>query len=109
MKANGGFGFSQEYSMISKELRHPYSHSTAPINSLKNRYTNIHAYDHSRVMLKRDGNPGSDYVNANYIDGFNSAQEYIATQGPLPETIDDFWRMVWEQNTHAIVMVSLCH
>ncbi len=105
LKANGGFGFSQEYLMISKELLHPHSHSTAPVNSLKNRYANIHSYDHSRVILSRDGSPGSDYINANYIPGFNSSREYIAAQGPLPETINDFWRMVWEQNSNAIVMV----
>lgn len=106
LKANSGYGFSQEYSSISKELVHLHSHSSSPVNSLKNRYANIHCYDHSRVILNRDANPGSDYINSNYVTGWNGDREYIAAQGPLPETIADFWRMVWEQNSSAIVMVS---
>ena len=77
------------------------------MNSLKNRYANIHAYDHSRVVLQGDSTPGSDYINANFIRGFNGDQEYIAAQGPLPETISDFWRMVWEKSCSTIVMVCI--
>ena len=105
MRANSGYGFSQEYQMIDKRYRHSYNHSTASYNTLKNRYANIHAYDHSRVALQADNTPGSDYINANYIGGFNGDREYIAAQGPLPETISDFWRMVWEQDCSTIVMV----
>ena len=107
LKANGSFGFSQEYAMISRELINDYSISALPYNNMKNRYANVPAYDHSRVeLLQIDSTPGCDYVNANYIEGFSGPREYIATQGPLPETLADFWRMIWEQNVHVIVMVS---
>ncbi|RXM98725.1 Receptor-type tyrosine-protein phosphatase beta, partial [Acipenser ruthenus] len=66
-------------------------------------------YDTTRVKLSYvDDDPCSDYINASYVPGCNSRREYIATQGPLPGTKDDFWKMVWEQNVHNIVMVTQC-
>ena len=49
---------------------------------------------------------GSDYINANYIDGYMKKKAFIATQAPIPDTISDFWRMVWMQNSLTIVMLS---
>lgn len=84
-----------------------WENSNLECNKPKNRYANVIAYDHSRVVLQcLEGVPGSDYVNANYCDGWRRQNAYIATQGPLPETFGDFWRMVWEQRSSTIVMMT---
>ncbi|XP_010085336.1 PREDICTED: receptor-type tyrosine-protein phosphatase C, partial [Pterocles gutturalis] len=78
-------------------------------NQNKNRYIDILPYDHNRVELSEiSGDPGSDYINASYIDGFKEPRKYIAAQGPKDETTDDFWRMIWEQKATIIVMVTRC-
>ncbi|MEQ2164718.1 hypothetical protein GOODEAATRI_009654 [Goodea atripinnis] len=84
-----------------------WENSNMEVNKPKNRYANVIAYDHSRVVLTSvDAVPGSDYINGNYIDGYRKQNAYIATQGPLPETLSDFWRMVWEQRSNTIVMMT---
>ncbi|XP_036701172.1 receptor-type tyrosine-protein phosphatase F isoform X12 [Balaenoptera musculus] len=107
LKANDGLKFSQEYESIDPGQQFTWENSNLEVNKPKNRYANVIAYDHSRVILtSTDGVPGSDYVNANYIDGYRKQNAYIATQGPLPETMGDFWRMVWEQRTATVVMMT---
>ena len=70
LKANSNYGFSQEYSIINRELIYPYSHSRLQENNIKNRYHNVPAYDETRVVLQEiDGDTYSDYINANYIEG----------------------------------------
>ncbi|KAK1803696.1 hypothetical protein P4O66_021099 [Electrophorus voltai] len=76
-------------------------------NKEKNRYVNILPYDHSRVHLSSlEGVPDSDFINASYINGYQEKNKFIAAQGPKEETVNDFWRMIWEQNTATIVMVT---
>ncbi|CAH2311689.1 receptor-type tyrosine- phosphatase C isoform X1 [Pelobates cultripes] len=78
-------------------------------NQAKNRYIDILPYDDNRVVLSEiSGEPGSDYINASYINGFKEPRKYIAAQGPKEETMNDFWRMIWEQKSTIIVMVTRC-
>ncbi|XP_016532733.1 receptor-type tyrosine-protein phosphatase F isoform X10 [Poecilia formosa] len=107
LKANDGLRFSQEYESIDPGQQFTWENSNMEVNKPKNRYANVIAYDHSRVVLTSvDAVPGSDYINGNYIDGYRKQNAYIATQGPLPETLSDFWRMVWEQRSNTIVMMT---
>ncbi|XP_057200228.1 receptor-type tyrosine-protein phosphatase S isoform X3 [Triplophysa rosa] len=107
LKANDNLKFSQQYESIDPGQQFTWEHSNLEVNKPKNRYANVIAYDHSRVLLSAiDGIPGSDYINSNYIDGYRKQNAYIATQGPLPETFGDFWRMIWEQRSANIVMMT---
>ncbi|XP_015249161.1 PREDICTED: receptor-type tyrosine-protein phosphatase delta isoform X32 [Cyprinodon variegatus] len=107
LKANDNLKFSQEYESIDPGQQFTWEHSNLEVNKPKNRYANVIAYDHSRVLLSAiDGVPGSDYINANYIDGYRKQNAYIATQGALPETFGEFWRMIWEQRSAIVVMMT---
>ncbi|XP_055371806.1 tyrosine-protein phosphatase 99A isoform X2 [Condylostylus longicornis] len=111
LHADGDIGFSREYEAIQNESiveDLPCEHSQHPENKRKNRYLNIIAYDHSRVHLHPM--PGQkknlDYINANFIDGYQKSRAFVGTQGPLPDTFDCFWRMIWEQRVAIIVMIT---
>ena len=183
LRANANARLSAEYESIEPGQQFTWEHSTLDVNRAKNRYANVIAYDHSRVVLTKlpphvfshhhhhhhhsssnstsnsnlNHNPNdqlhllppppppppgstahtmnthtmntltmntlhtlntinayspsalsncSDYINANYADGYRKRNCYIATQGPLPATCGDFWRMIWEQQTHTIVMLT---
>jgi len=102
-----------EFALIEASSVHPrdlsenarsklFSSALRPHSAHKNRYPDVLPYEHSRVRLRSLlGQEGSDYMNANYI--FNS---YISCQAPLFSTLNDFWRMTWEQNCSVIVMLT---
>ncbi|XP_051778064.1 receptor-type tyrosine-protein phosphatase epsilon isoform X2 [Erpetoichthys calabaricus] len=78
-----------------------------PANMRKNRVLQIIPYDFNRVILSmKRGQENTDYINASFVDGYRQKDYFIATQGPLAHTVDDFWRMVWEWKSHSIVMLT---
>ncbi|XP_058856176.1 receptor-type tyrosine-protein phosphatase U isoform X2 [Acipenser ruthenus] len=102
MKTAEGYGFKQEYESffdgwdVSKKK-----------NKTKGRHDSLLAHDRHRVKLHPLlGDPSSDYINANYIDGYHRSNHFIATQGPKQESVYDFWRMVWQENCFSIVMIT---
>ncbi|XP_072566306.1 receptor-type tyrosine-protein phosphatase O-like isoform X1 [Paramormyrops kingsleyae] len=110
MSKDSAYKFSLQFEEL-KTVGLDLSHDAAdlPVNRAKNRYTNILPYDFSRVkLISMHNDEGADYVNANYIPGYKLAREYIATQGPLPETRNDFWTMVLQQKSRVVVMLTQC-
>uniref|UniRef100_A0A8C4SBB3 Protein tyrosine phosphatase receptor type Q n=1 Tax=Erpetoichthys calabaricus TaxID=27687 RepID=A0A8C4SBB3_ERPCA len=108
--ANNNFKFQEEFSELPKLLQDlATTDADLPWNRSKNRFTNIKPYNNNRVKLMSEpGVPGSDYINASYVSGYLCPNEFIATQGPLPGTVADFWRMIWETRTRTIVMLTQC-
>ncbi|XP_034714277.1 tyrosine-protein phosphatase non-receptor type 9 isoform X2 [Etheostoma cragini] len=103
-------GIYQEYEEIRKEPpAGAFDYSKKLSNQIKNRYSDVLCLDQSRVRLCQlcdDEDETSDYINASFMDGYKRSNAYIATQGPLPKTFGDFWRMVWEQMVLIIVMTT---
>lgn len=98
--------FNEEFqSLPDYTLINSSSVSKHKINRLKNRYSNIEAFNHSRVILN-DKSSSGDYINANFVQGFSNNKKFIATQGPKAETIVDFWRMIYLYKVKAIVMLT---
>ncbi|CAG6021858.1 unnamed protein product [Menidia menidia] len=74
-------------------------------NIKKNRYKDIIPFDHTRVKLTlTTSKTDTDYINASFIKGVSGSRAYVATQGPLPHTVVDFLRMLWEYEIEVVVM-----
>ncbi|XP_063962716.1 receptor-type tyrosine-protein phosphatase mu-like isoform X1 [Lytechinus pictus] len=98
---------AQEFSLISVNQIHPWTVASKEKNKPKNRFRNIIAYDHSRVVIEKvDGDPHSDYYNANYINDFRGDRVFIASQAPNTASLTAFWRMLWQENVATIIMVT---
>uniref|UniRef100_A0A8C1RF70 Receptor-type tyrosine-protein phosphatase epsilon n=1 Tax=Cyprinus carpio TaxID=7962 RepID=A0A8C1RF70_CYPCA len=106
--ADDGKLFREEYSSLpGGSTQGTCEEANKDENKEKNRYPNILPYDHSRVILTPiEGVPCSDYINASYIDGYTDKNKFIAAQGPKQDTVADFWRMIWEQKSATIVMLT---
>ncbi|PIK51310.1 putative tyrosine-protein phosphatase non-receptor type 9 isoform X1 [Apostichopus japonicus] len=103
-------GMYQEYAAIRAEPpTGTFNASRHKFNLPKNRYADVVCYDHSRVCLPPiNGDPFSDYINANYVDGYKHKNAFIAAQGPLPKTYSDFWRLIWSEHVLTVVMTTKC-
>jgi tyrosine-protein phosphatase non-receptor type 9 len=108
VKDRGRSGLMQEYAEIrSRPPDGTFNVAKMKNNLPKNRYTDVLCYDHSRVILSEvDSDKDSDYIHANFVDGYKQKNAFINTQGPLPKTTPEFWRMIWEQHTLVIVMTT---
>ena len=106
---SGYTGYEEQYMILDQRSDNfffgDYQEALKHVNRAKNRYTNVLPLDRTRVVLKGNEEPGADYINANYVDGMYEKQ-YIATQGPLKETAEDFWRMCWEQDVNVVIMLT---
>ncbi|XP_054888010.1 receptor-type tyrosine-protein phosphatase eta-like isoform X1 [Poeciliopsis prolifica] len=110
-KADSSCGFAEEFEDLKPVgTAQAKLHALALENKPKNRYNNVLPYDSSRVKLSVvHGSPNEDYINANYMPGYLSRKEFIAAQGPLPATVNEFWRMIWEKNVQTLVMLTRCN
>ncbi|XP_062574207.1 receptor-type tyrosine-protein phosphatase epsilon-like [Saccostrea cucullata] len=103
-RKNGDDGFKKEYATLPYGEIYKCDAGKSEENMIKNRFKTTFPYDHSRVILKSE--TGSDYINANYIEGAEKDKEYIATQGPRQNTVVDFWTMIWQEHVEAIVILT---
>uniref|UniRef100_A0A674BTS2 protein-tyrosine-phosphatase n=1 Tax=Salmo trutta TaxID=8032 RepID=A0A674BTS2_SALTR len=105
-------GFWEEFEVLQQQeckLLYPRKEGQRAENKSKNRYKNILPFDTTRVEIREADTdvPGSDYINANYIRMTHLGHYvFIATQGCLQNTVVDFWKMVYQENTHVIVMTT---
>lgn len=115
VRTKGSKGLTEEYhSVCSNADSGTFLVSSSPMNMMKNRYTNVRCFDHSRVVLEPYDLPSGttqddpmDYINASYVDGYRQPKAYVSTQGPIDRTLTDFWRMIWQTGSRVIVMVTL--
>ncbi|XP_030852460.1 receptor-type tyrosine-protein phosphatase alpha-like [Strongylocentrotus purpuratus] len=99
--------FQEEFNDLPEANIYPQTVAKKQINFEKNRYKNILPYDSSRVQLAiLNDDPDSDYFNASFIPSFQHPRRYIASQGPNKASMDDFWRMIWQENVATIAMVT---
>lgn len=105
---NKDAGFIKEYGNITDGQRNECTISMKEEHKHLNRYVNIVAFDKNRVKIQEPSEHTfkTDYINGSHVNGATNSNKYIATQGPVPDSMAGFWQMVWEQNASLIVMVT---
>ncbi|XP_052228526.1 receptor-type tyrosine-protein phosphatase epsilon-like [Dreissena polymorpha] len=98
--------FDDEFKKLRSGLIHKHDIASSEENKGKNRYKKMYAYDHNRVPLTKDFEGDSEYINASFIHGFQKIKKFIASQGATEKTLEDFWRMIWQQKVDKIVMLT---
>ncbi|XP_014226420.1 tyrosine-protein phosphatase 69D [Trichogramma pretiosum] len=102
------YGFQHEFELLPDRFSDRTTRaSEARENIYKNRYPDIKCYDQTRVRLAQvDGIIGSDYINANFVLGYKERKKFICAQGPMENTVCDYWRMIWEQHLELVLMLT---
>lgn len=102
------YGFQREFELLPDRFNDRTTRaSEARENIYKNRYPDIKAYDQTRVKLAQiDSISGSDYINANFVVSYKERKKFICAQGPMDNTVCDYWRMIWEQRLELILMLT---
>lgn len=93
----------EHHTILNMKIDGSYKECKKWQNFKKNRYQNIECWDSTRVCLKKKG---SNYIHANYVDGFDQIRKFIVTQEPMDNTLEDYWSMVWQTGTRVIVMLN---
>ncbi|XP_064604299.1 receptor-type tyrosine-protein phosphatase kappa-like [Liolophura sinensis] len=106
VRRNAGKGFKKEFETFLVGLQAKHTAADRPKNKAKSRYRSLVAYDHSRVLLSVTDDQDTDYINACYINGYNEPKKYIASQGPNDVILNDFLRMIWEQKSGKVIMLT---
>ncbi|XP_005477229.1 tyrosine-protein phosphatase non-receptor type 21 isoform X2 [Oreochromis niloticus] len=98
----------KEYESIPKRPRGECTIAQLPESGDRNRFQDVLPYDETRVELVPTKENNTGYINASHIRMTVGGQEwnYIASQGPMSHTCQDFWQMVWEQGVSIIAMVT---
>ncbi|KAL5486467.1 hypothetical protein EMCRGX_G018950 [Ephydatia muelleri] len=102
-------GFTNQYRSLESTTKRPSTVALSSENKSLNRFANIVPYDENLIQLSpMEGQQDcqKSYINASYIAGYPEPKKFIATQGPLPSTVVDLWRLVWQEGVSTIVMVT---
>ncbi|KAI6203881.1 hypothetical protein M3Y94_00608300 [Aphelenchoides besseyi] len=107
LSATGLVGMQREYAELKAFLPPNRTTTAFDANRMRNRYIDQACYDSTRVKLTYNVPPDVDYIHANFVDIPGLGNRFICTQGPLPDTVNDFWRMIFQEK--PVCIVKLCH